>query len=90
MTLCWIWPPLLRSVETDDLDIERRDKEKRIGLPGKYLAEYHYIRLLSYTYVYGKWLPYKKKIGQSSKQPRMTLGIESIELRYTIHSQILR
>jgi hypothetical protein len=28
----WILSPLLRSVETDDLDIEMSDKEKRTGL----------------------------------------------------------
>jgi hypothetical protein len=32
VSFCWILPPLLRSVETDDLDIETSDKEKRTGL----------------------------------------------------------
>jgi hypothetical protein len=40
VTFRWTLSPLLRSVETDDIDIEMSDKEKRTGLEN-YLAELH-------------------------------------------------
>lgn len=32
MTFCWMWPQLLRSVETDDPGIETSQQEEQTGL----------------------------------------------------------